>query len=400
MQVNIQDALKDVMQRHGKGCSLEVFQKVLHLVNDPQNKLSVVQIVGTNGKGSTAWYLSSLLQANGLKVGLFTSPHLESHLDRIRINGTWMEEEVFLSYYNTYYDLIETYQLNMFEIDVLFALLYFAQNKVDICILEAGIGGLLDTTNCTKWHELCIITTIDYDHMQYLGSSIQDIAYQKAGIIKDNDLVLIGPLEESAKEVIEKQCRLHRARLVSVQPFEKIKPHTFLYKDDVYTIASDATYQIQNAAVAIEAYELLGYKIHTKKCKDALAKSFWKGRFETVHKKPRVIVDGAHNMQAIHVLAKELKNVARPISLVFVAMKDKEPIKEVEVFEPIVDEIIVSQLKNERSFKEMYYKKEYIHCKDFEQALQKAMDHRKHDGTVVVCGSLYAVSKTIEILNK
>ena len=194
-----------VMSRRNLNHGLSPLQSTLESIGNPQNTYRCIHVVGTNGKGSTCNYLKDILVSQGYKVGMFTSPHLMTHRDRIRINDSYISEDAFHAYLMKYYDVIVEKQLGMFEIDTLIAFQWFFDEKVDYAIIETGLGGRLDSTNLIARPELCIITSIGFDHMAFLGTRIEQIAYEKAGIIQSYTRCLIGHLSEKARKVIASQ---------------------------------------------------------------------------------------------------------------------------------------------------------------------------------------------------
>ena len=203
MFTEVDQALEWVMSRHGHSHDPEEMKQILAEAGSPQNTFGTVHAAGTNGKGSFVNYLSDILISQGRKTGMFTSPHLISHLDRIRIDGKWIPGETFMAYLNRYYDLITEQNLSMFEIDVLIAFSWFRDEHVDIAVIECGLGGRYDSTNVLDKPELSVITTVGFDHMERLGDTLGKIAWQKAGIIRDDSRILAGNIPDEAMAVIE-----------------------------------------------------------------------------------------------------------------------------------------------------------------------------------------------------
>ena len=248
----IQEAVDWITARHNFHHGFDHFQRFMASQGDPQDQLRAIHVAGTNGKGSTVSYLASVLREAGYTVGTFTSPHLVAHQDRIRIQERWIDDATFVRYVDTYRDLLEQWDLAMFEIDFFFACLWFIEQKVDIAVIEVGLGGLLDSTNTLR-HPLCsVIVSIGLDHMERLGNTEEAIALQKAGIIKTGGLVVSGVTQPECQAVIKTVCAEKLARLIPV-PVVTVQPGSevhFTLEDQTYTLHTRAQYQARNAALA------------------------------------------------------------------------------------------------------------------------------------------------------
>lgn len=388
----IDDAICFVTSRKVKSQGLDHFLKVLETLGNPQEGVTWIHVAGTNGKGSVSYLMAKLLESQGYRVGLFTSPHLESHLDRIRINDVWIEEEFFLNTVKKYEDFFVQEGLCMFEIDVIIALLYFQANKIDYGVLETGIGGRFDPTNFPKRPSLKIITTIGLDHQALLGNTLEQIAYQKAGIIQPNDLVVVGYLDDASREVVKSTCIEQKASFYELVKLDVNRFDQLMMFDHVYKLPTNTKFQLENAALTLYAYSLLKFDVKDKKVEKVLETTVWKGRFEVLQDCPTVILDGAHNLPAIHVLLEALEKYPRPWVGVFIGMKDKDIDQELALLQKAFDTLIVSQLDMERCKKVEEYNESYIKEKDADQAILKAKQLASTKGTVVLFGSLYFVS--------
>lgn len=379
-------------RRHG----LLPLRNALHEAGDPQNALRIIHVTGTNGKGSTVNFLRAILQAHGFCTGTFTSPHLTDHRDRIRINDSWIEKEVFDSYLHEHMELIEKYDLGMFEIDFLIACLWFRDQKTDYAIMEAGLGGRSDSTNVVEHSLLSIITTIGFDHMALLGERISQIAFEKAGIIKENGRCLCGYIDEKLKRVIAMHAyRKHAA--CSFVPKYRSSGKTMTFMDREYTVGS-GEYQKKNAALALRAAWMLGVDIRDGKTADAISNAQWKGRFETVCENPRIIIDGAHNEEGIRALCSCFSEFEKPLVIVFSALADKPQKKMISLLQKHASMLIVTHFENERSGDFESLKTDgALFDPDWKSALKTACEH-VGSGTIVVTGSLYFVSETREYL--
>lgn len=381
-----------VMKRRNENHGLSPIKSVLKIYGDPQDHIHCIHVAGTNGKGSTCNYLKDILISQGYKVGMFTSPHLITHRDRIRINQDYISHEVFQKYLLDMKDLIESYHLGMFEIDTCIAFRWFYEEQVDYAIIETGLGGRLDSTNVIQRPDLCVITSIGYDHMNLLGNRIQQIAYEKVGIVQKDTPCVIGNICKDAKSVIQKSIQRKYARMISLNPYFVKEKHVFSYENTLYEIPSIAFYQYHNASLALLSSKLLGVDIKDSTVKEALKHSFWKGRFEKVHDDPVVIIDGAHNEEGIRALCESMQVLKKPIYCVFSALKDKEVHKMASLLKRNCDVLMITQFENERAdtMEDLYVDGSILE-KDYQKAIQNAMQ-QCNNGTVVITGSLYFIS--------
>lgn len=389
-----------VMKRRNLNHGLDPLRNVLNKYDNPQDKIHCIHVAGTNGKGSTCNYLKDILVSNGYKVGMFTSPHLITHRDRIRINDTYIEEDVFHNYLLKHIDEIEENHLGMFEIDTLIAFEWFYEEKVDYAIIECGLGGRLDNTNVIEHPNLCIITSIGYDHMNLLGNRLQQIAYEKAGIIQKGSTCVVGNVNPQCLNIIQKQAQRVKGKVIQLNQYHKVSNSTFMFQNDTYQISTQALYQMHNATLALQSAQLLGIDIHNEKVHKAIKDSLWKGRFETVHENPKVIIDGAHNEEGIRALCESLSTLDKPVICVFSALKDKEVHKMAQLLVKNCDHLIITEFQNERAdtVEDLYIAGCEV-VQDTTKAILSAMDKCK-DGTVVVTGSLYFVSFVRDFFKK
>ena len=388
------------MKRKNLNHGLEPLKNVLNKYGNPQDKIRCIHVAGTNGKGSTCNYLKDILVSKGYKVGMFTSPHLITHRDRIRINDSYISEDVFHHYLLKHFDEIEENHLGMFEIDTLIAFEWFEKEKVDYAIVECGLGGRLDNTNVITHPQLCIITSIGFDHMNLLGNRIQQIAYEKAGIIQPNTTCVIGNVNDEAYNIIQKRAHRVKGKVIPFGRYFPITKNTFCFESDTYEISTNAIYQMHNASLALKSAELLGIDIHHIDVHQTVQNSLWKGRFETICDDPRVIVDGAHNEEGMKALCESMKGLERPIVCVYSALKDKQVHQMAYLLKEHCDHLIVTEFKNERadSAEDLFIDGCEV-IKEAENAIHTAMQLCKN-GTVVITGSLYFVSFVRSFLKK
>ena len=266
----------------------------------PEQKFKSIHVAGTNGKGSTSHMLASILQEAGYKVGLYTSPHLKNFTERIRINGVEISEEKVTEFINGNKDFLEQQKMSFFEMTVGLAFDYFASEKVDIAIIEVGLGGRLDSTNCIT-PEVAVITNIGLDHTQFLGETLPEIAFEKAGIIKKNIPVVIGEEQAAVKSVFIAKAAKESAPI-------------YFASDASESYLSDllGDYQIQNSKTAVAAIKILkGYQVSKENIKNGLLNvvknTNLKGRWQVLQEHPKVICDTAHNKEGLAIVLKQLK---------------------------------------------------------------------------------------------
>ena len=384
--------------------SLDHFKSLLERLDNPQLKLKTVHIAGTNGKGSTTDYIRSILQTSGYKVGTFTSPHLEVHNDRIRINNQFISDEDLLNYGNQFHDLIEENELSMFEIDTLIAIYYFIDNKVDIALFEVGLGGRLDATNVIL-PLVSLITSIGYDHMDILGHTLEEISYEKAGIIKPNTPLITAEDKENCLFVFKSVCEERHSELSRIHYPTNVQSNqsiTYTYRGLDITLNTLAFYQIKNSSLAIECALYLrecGYLINDESIMNGLRNTQWKGRFETISTKPYVIIDGAHNMHGIDALVESTKLCKKPLVIVFSALKDKETEKMIHALVEIADEVVVTEFEFYRAapLEVLSLNNQVTAIRNPLEAIEYALKKSK-EGTCLITGSLYFISEVRQVL--
>ena len=308
----------------------ENFDDFLKKVNFKYDVPSI-HIAGSNGKGTTANYLANIYRAHGLKVGLFTSPYLNKVNEMININGKDISDEEFISAIKENEKLFDKYSLSPFEIQTYIALNYFMKNGCDLAIIECGMGGEIDATNIFN-PIVSVITSISLEHTAFLGRSLCEIAYQKAGIIKKEIPVVTGILDDEAINTIvevtkEKECKLSVAVDAANVVYEDggFNFSYLTYKD--LRINSSATYSLKDACIALETVNVLldKYPVTHEEIRQGLASTFMPVRMEIVRKSPLIIIDGSHNPEGVQNLVKSLQNVAqnREIHVLFACFKDK-----------------------------------------------------------------------------
>lgn len=394
----IDEACQFVMNRRNESKGFEQFKQFMNSIGNPQNKLKVIHIAGTNGKGSVTNYTCDLLMEAGYTVGMFVSPHLIKHQDRIQINHQNIPDDQFIYYLNKWYKSIIDNQLNMFQIDYLIMCDYFTEFKVDYAVIETGLGGRLDSTNVIDHPLVSVIVTIGYDHQERLGNSLAEIAFEKAGIIKPNGIVICGKIEHEAMTVIKKQVMDKQSQLYVLDPIESMAPRQFRFENENYVIRSQAYYQIDNAALALKIATVLikhyGLIISKDQMHQALEKSLWSGRFENI--KDNIYIDGAHNIDGIKALIASFETIERPIHTIVSILKDKDYNEMLQLLREASDEVYFASFDFYRAFKpnEIYLLEGIIPVENYLEAIASLSKNQK--GSIVICGSLYFISEIIE----
>ncbi|HHU27635.1 TPA: bifunctional folylpolyglutamate synthase/dihydrofolate synthase [bacterium] len=349
------DAIEYIELTRRRKYNLDAMFKMLEKYNNFHHSLKLVHIGGTNGKGSSVHFLSSILINSGYKVGTFTSPYLISHHDRIRINNVYISDDDLLNIINLFYNDFEEFQLSFFEMDTFIALYYFYIYKVDIAIIEVGLGGRLDATNVIN-PLVSAVTNIGFDHMDYLGNTLEKIAFEKAGIIKEKTPFITTETKDECLNVFKKVCLDKEAEFIKVNEPANVKINedstVFEIDNQIYQIQGTAVYQPKNAALAIalaNRLSLIGFnKINDITIKEGINKSFWFGRFERLSNKPLIYIDGAHNVPAVKILTETLnlyKEKGYKIRIIFSSLKDKDYKSMLELLKGVSDDITITEFE-------------------------------------------------------
>ncbi len=393
------EILKELESRRNYGHGIENFRAYLRSIGNPQQGLRCIHVAGTNGKGSTVNFVRSILQEAHYRVGSFTSPYLETHYDRIRINNINIEAETFRDYYDRYHEGWYAYELSSFEIDTVIAFLYFADQDVDLSIIEAGIGGRFDCTNVIM--PLCsVITNIGLDHVEYLGDHVEAIAWQKGGIIKEGIPLVTAEKRPSCLAVFQDICTQKHAPMISVKPIGHIEKRNnelyFEYDGLPIHLKSGALYQSENCACAVETCQLLrnhyGIALDDKQIQGGLFQAQWPGRFEVVWTDPMIVLDGAHNVAGIEALCASIADMKKS-RVLFAACEDKDSDAMLRCLCNTHHDIIVSQFD--------YFRSQSAHqlaehfpvtiAEDYRKIIQKAF--RDPSMPLIITGSLYFISE-------
>ena len=390
--------LKTYFENVGHGeYQRENFDSFLRKVGFSYN-IPSIHIAGSNGKGSTANYLANIYRAQGYKVGLFTSPYLEVVNEMINVNGQNITDKEMISILEEYAKTIDKFSLSPFEIQTFIALTYFARNKCDLAIIECGMGGEIDATNIFT-PIASVITSISLEHTAFLGRSICEIAYQKAGIIKRGIPVITGMLDEEAINTIvevskENECQLS----VSVEPAKVVyenKGFNFAYGTlSDLRINSAATYSLKDACIALEVVNKLNESLPVteESIRAGLANTYMPVRMEILKENPLLIVDGSHNPEGVVNLTKSLQNVVenRAIHVLFACFRDKNIERMIAYLGEYSKDIILTTFPHERARTEedyFLYLDDYSFKENALEALNELLTNYPDDA-ILVTGSL------------
>lgn len=365
-----------------------------------------IHITGSNGKGQTANFLANIYIDNGYKVGLFISPYFASPCELIAINNKNISEEEFEKYISENKKAFDKFDLTEFEIESIIAFKYFQDNKCDIAIIECGMGALIDATNIFN-PILSIITSISLEHTSYLGRTLSEIAYHKAGIIKENVPVIIGDLPEEALNVIVEESRYLSSKIYSISPYngEHFEDGKYVFNYLNYQsvpIKTLSLNSITNACFAIEATNVLNerFPVQENKIIKALERSSLPGRFE-IH--GNIVVDGAHNPEAIENLVKDMNTVFadKNIKIVFASFLDKNIQKMLTELNFLSNDIYITTFNHKRArTKNDYFLflEEYKFEEDY-VSLIKTLKQEYPDDIILVTGSLYFANLIVSLIN-
>lgn len=411
------------IQKKGSILGLGPIKELLNRLDNPQDKSKVIHVAGTNGKGSICTFLEQLYRAEGLKVGRYISPTLHCYLERFQINGTYMDEDTFGDLFSDVYEVLcrmeaEGCELpTAFEIETVIAFLFFLKKQVDIVILETGMGGREDATNVVTKPLCTVFASIGMDHMQFLGDTVEKIAYEKAGIMKAGNYAVGYPNSDCVNAVLKKQydivnevdiksrhnvresdgsglCFVRKEDVVIKE--EGLRGSTFLFEGEEYRISLAGTYQIYNAVTAIKTKLLLDGRLR----KEALLQAKWEGRFELVEENPIFIKDGAHNIDGVNALKESIEKHFTNYYLIFIigVLRDKEYEKMVELLCPLATKVYTITPKVERGLSGkiladavMSCCKDVEYCESIEMAVTRAKASAKdfgQDSAIIAWGSL------------
>ena len=403
--MNIDRALS-TFQRFGVNLGLTRIQKLLAKLGNPDRAVPIIHVAGTNGKGSVCAYLSSVLTTAGYRVGRYTSPHLVDWTERICLNESKIPRSEFLTILETVKQTIadnfsEEETPTLFEVVTAIAWLYFAQQKVDIAVMEVGLGGRLDATNVKDQVLASVITPISREHWQVLGDTLTKIATEKAGILKPNCPALIAPQDPEAVTVIQQRGDSLNCPLTWVKPATLIAEKEAVYNGLTYSLPLQGTVQLTNSAVAVATLQHLqqqGWKISDAAIQNGIKLTSWLGRLQWVKWRDRdLLLDGAHNPAAAEALRQYVDTLPQPVTWIMGILATKEQEKILKTLLHPEDTLYTVPVPDHKTTppEELCQMQQGIcecyPCSSLEVALEKAFSLHPQPPTTILCGSLYLV---------
>ena len=402
---------------------LDRMNHLMDLLGHPESKFPAVHVAGTKGKGSTVSLIASVLIASGYKVGIYTSPHLEDFRERIMINHEMISEERVIELADQMRPLTEIVpETTTFELTTAMAFEYFVHEKVDIAVLEVGLGGRLDATNVID-PLVSVITSISYDHMSVLGSTLTEIAAEKGGIIKPGRPVVIAPQQEEARQTLLEIAKERQAPIIETKQEYELLPVSHNLRQQTFTIQSKnkavkgksistktalklslpllGSHQLDNASAAIAALDILrqkGFKITRKSISQGFKQVQWPARFEILREAPPIVADSAHNGDSMQHLAKTINEYfgTRPFILIFGASADKSMADMLDAILPRCETVITTQSLHPRAAtaKELKtliekYDLPVLSIDKPEDALEQALSLAGDSKGILITGSIF-----------
>ena len=391
---------------------LEAMLELMQECGQPQDRLRIIHVAGTNGKGSTCAMIEAGLRAAGYKTGLYTSPHLMEPTERIQINGVAVTAEEFRQAFDTVHQAARRLEAGerlehhptYFETVTAMAFVLFAAHKIDVLVCETGLGGRLDATNIVR-PELCVITAIDFDHEQYLGNTIEKIAGEKAGIIKEGVPVVCAAQRDEARQVIETRARAREARFIDTRgwPVTNLtltsSGSTYDARDLHVECPLAGEHQVENSLTA--AVALTQFNVSPA----GIARTVWPGRLERLSAYPEIIADGAHNPAGARALAAYIERFykGRTIWMIYGTMRDKAVDEIATLLFPYAQRILVTAPESQRALRpeslRLAFPDQQIEvATDVVEAIAVARRALPEGGVVFITGSLYLVGEARRFL--
>ena len=405
------------LEKFGMVFGLENISRILDIMGNPHKTLKAVHIAGTNGKGSVAGMIAGMLREEGYSAGAYTSPHLVSFTERITVNGEEIGEAEVVELTEHLREKIQKKDkdrfFTFFDFTTAIAFEYFRRKKVDIAVIETGLGGRLDSTNVIE-PLVSVITNVSFDHTAYLGNTIEAIAREKAGIIKKGVPVVTGAADVPL-DIIYKAAKGIGSPVYSLWrnfSYEKTGEQAMSYWGPSRALEGirvnlKGDHQLANSAVALCAVDVLstaGFPVRDNAIFDSLSRIRCQGRLEEVRQRPTVLIDGAHNPSGIHVLTEFIKACYgdRKKILIFGVMKDKEYDRMLQEIVPAMDTTILTKPVTERALAPSLmkaYAKGAIVAEDTRSALRTAKTLSGEDSLILVTGSFYTIGEARAIIH-
>ena len=390
--------------------------QLMNVLNNPHKRFRSIHIAGTNGKGSVSHTLAAVLQCAGYKVGLYTSPHLIDFGERIRVNGKMIEQQYVVDFVEQNKDVFEKIQPSFFEATMAMAFTYFADCEVDVAVVEVGLGGRLDSTNIIQ-PELSVITNISFDHISFLGNTLEKIAFEKAGIIKPNTPVVVGEVLPETKAVFEAKANQENAPILYAEEqvkleFNAYKQHKMLVEtsdNKTYNVGLSGNYQLKNIATTLTAINQLnkqGFNISEGDLRTGLENvceiTGLEGRWQKLQENPSIIADTGHNVAGIQCVVEQLKTQTFKTLRIVIGMVNDKDITEVLKLLPKKAVYYFTQARIERALAAEILQKQaksiglignaYL---SVEQAIKSAIAESESDDLVFVGGSNFIVGEAL-----
>ncbi|MFH1312622.1 MAG: folylpolyglutamate synthase/dihydrofolate synthase family protein [Candidatus Eisenbacteria bacterium] len=408
------------LERSGIKLGLDRTVNLLSAIGNPHNSFESIHVAGTNGKGSVACFVNSILCHNGLDTGLFTSPHLVDYRERIRTNGRAISRSDTAALVSELKGPVLEIGASYFEATTALAFEYFKRRKVDAAVVEVGMGGRLDSTNILKPLVSCI-TSIDLDHVNYLGWTLPKIAREKAGIIKPEVPVVCGTLSGRVSSTINRIAKVRGTTVLELGKHATVRTltaglqgsrfeYTGLSGKRVLDIRMPGLHQIANAALATLVAEVLresGMKITGKAIKTGLREAFWPGRFQVLRRRPLIICDAAHNASGAQALAESLKAIGfRSDITVFAVLRDKDYEEMLSRLSGCSKGFVFTKPETKRALPLYKLKKagrelglNFSAFSSIDEALARSLADCPRDGNILICGSLFAIGEAMQYFN-
>ena len=412
---NAQDVIKHLysLPKLHEKADLTYIKRVLKLLGDPQDQVKTIHVTGTNGKGSTSYYLSNLLQKAGQKTGLFVSPYIFEFNERIQLNGQNISDSELVRIANLVESALDqiriedpNFALVTFEYEVVAAFVYFEQVKCDYAVIEVGIGGEHDKTNVIT-PEVSIITTVGLDHEDIIGPTLLDIAREKSGVIKTKRPVVLGNLPKEVMPIIEERAREKSS------PIRKLGKDFFVsgdqkirYRDNKKKLSFNLRPEVEgfDIAVAIQAFSLLHLPLASDEIEDAINQTIIPGRYQVLQSEPLIILDGAHNIQAMQNLLNFIHEQARlrqgTVRTLMMMMRDKDLDEVFSLFQP-TDQIELTTIDYPRAAKKKDFPnwvvQKYPYHENWQSVYKQLKLESQANDILLVTGSFYLVGEVLHL---
>ena len=412
---NAQDVIKHLysLPKLHEKADLTYIKRVLKLLGDPQDQVKTIHVTGTNGKGSTSYYLSNLLQKAGQKTGLFVSPYIFEFNERIQLNGQNISNSELVRIANLVEKALDqiriedpSFALVTFEYEVIIAFVYFEQVKCDYAVIEVGIGGEHDKTNVIT-PEVSIITTVGLDHEDVIGPTLFDIAREKSGVIKTKRPVVLGNLPKEVMPIMEESAREKSA------PIRKLGKDFFVsgdqkirYRDNKKKLSFNLRPEVEgfDIAVAIQAFSLLHLPLASDEIEEVINQTIIPGRYQVLQSEPLIVLDGAHNIQAMQNLLNFIHEQARlrhsTVRILMMMMRDKDLDEVFSLFQP-TDQIELTTIDYPRAAKKEDFPnwvvRKYPYHENWQSAYKQLKLESQADDILLVTGSFYLVGEVLHL---